>query len=485
MIARQGLLRLALSAVVAVGACTRPVEDDRTVVLRPGQDIQAIVAQAAEGTRFRFEPGIYRQQTIYPNSGQAFIGQDGVILSGAMAMTSWTRNDGFWTAEGLPRPLDFHGECDDGRDLCSRREDLFVDGRLYVRVGSLAELAPGRWYYAHRRAYLADDPTGRFVELGVTPLAFAGDAADVLLEDLIVEKYASDAQQGAIYADAGHGWRLSGVTARWNHGAGLSFGSKTRVSGGSFSHNGQLGIRASGGEGSSVEGVEIAFNNYAGYDSGWEAGGAKFLETNGLSVRRSCVHDNGGPGLWTDVDNINTIYEENKVFMNADDGIKHEISYAAIIRNNIVVENGSSGFDVWLWGSQILIQNSSNTEVEHNLVEVAATFGNGIGIIYQDRGRGAYGRWQAANNSVNHNAIVLRGRRGHNGVVADADEDRFWRDAGNSFDWNTYIVADRSSPHWLSNDREELWDAIEDLGFEKNGKLIVEQRAPVPLSCER
>ena len=53
------------------------------------------------------------------------------------------------------------------------------------------------------------------------------------------------------------------------------------------------------------------------------------------------------------------------------DGIKHEISYDAIIRNNIVAGNGGS-FDEWLWGSQILVQNSSNVEVYGNFVEVAA-----------------------------------------------------------------------------------------------------------------
>ena len=166
------------------------------------------------------------------------------------------------------------------------------------------------------------------------------------------------------------GWLVSNVTARWNHGVGLFFGPETRVSGGSFSHNGQLGIGGTG-EGSTIDGVEIAYNNYAGYNSGWEAGGTKFARTRNLVVRNSCVHHNAGPGLWTDIDNIDMLYQGNKVFLNADDGIKHEISYDAIIRNNVVAHNGTSGFDVWLWGSQILIQNSSNVEVYDNLVEVS------------------------------------------------------------------------------------------------------------------
>ena len=476
---------LAAAAVLAGGACALATQDGGTVVLTPGQDLRAIVARSPEGTRFRLEPGIYREQTIYPKRRQEFIGQDGVILSGAMVLATWTRESGFWKAQGLPPPLHVHGECADGRDLCKPREDLFFNGRLYRRVGSRAELGPGRWYYGNDRAWLADDPTGQTVELGVTPLAFGGDAEDVVLKDLIVEKYASDAQQGAIAADDARGWQIAGVTARWNHGTGLSFGPHTRVIGGSFSHNGQLGVGASGGAGSRIEGVEIAFNNYAGYNPRWEAGGSKFWQTKGLIVQNSCIHDNAGPGLWTDTDNVDTVYDGNKVFRNANEGIKHEVSYAAIIRNNLVADNGTSGLDNWLWGSQILIQNSSNVKVYDNRVEVASRFGNGIGVIYQDRGDGMYGPWRAVNNSIHNNTIVYLGSRGQNGAVTDTDDHRYWRDGGNSFDWNVYMVTDKTFGHWRFDDDHQTWNEIRTLGYEKNGELVGEPPAPTALACDR
>ena len=86
---------------------------------------------APEGTQFRLEPGIYRQQTIRPKNRQKFNGQDGVILTGAMVLESWTNAAGIWKQEGLPGPLPFHGECEDGGELCRFREDLFVNDRLY------------------------------------------------------------------------------------------------------------------------------------------------------------------------------------------------------------------------------------------------------------------------------------------------------------------------------------------------------------------
>ncbi len=476
-------LWLAVAAVLVGGVCSLSAEGEGDVVLRPGQDLQAIVARSPEGTRFVLEPGIYRRQTIIPKDGQKFIGQAGVVLNGALELTVWTRVDGLWRSAPLPAALPFHGECAAGRELCSRREDLFVDDRLYQPVGTRAELGSGRWHRKDGAAWLADDPRGQSVELGVTPRAFGGAAENVVLKQLVVEKYATDAQQGAIFADNGRGWHILDVTARWNHGLGLSFGPGTTVKGGSYSHNGQLGLAASSGAGSRVQRVEIAYNNYAGYDPAWEGGGTKFWETDGLIVKNSCIHHNGGPGLWTDNDNINTIYEDNKVFRNANEGIKHEISYDAIIRNNVVVANGS-GFDEWLWGSQILIQDSSNVEVHDNLVETSGNFGNGIGVVYQERGTGAFGPWQAANNRVHHNRIIHRGRRGQNGVATSEPNARFWRESDNRFDRNTYVVADRTFDHWTLNDQDAAWDGIRALGQEANGELVVEQAAPTELSCE-
>lgn len=475
-------LLLGASAVVGLVGCGPSAQSEETLVVKPGQDLQAIVAHAPEGTRFRLEPGIYRQQTVRPKDRQEFIGQEGTILNGAMVLASWTRESGFWVHAGLPEPMHARGECADGTDLCTYREDLFLDGRLYKRVGSLDDLAPGRWYYQGRSAYLAEDPNQHLVELSVTPRAFGGDAENVVIKDLVVEKYASNAQEGAIFADQARGWRLLNVTSRWNHGAGLSFGPETQVLGGSFSHNGQIGIAGSGGEGSRIENVEIAFNNYAGYEAGWEAGGTKFWDTRGLIVRNSCVHHNAGKGLWTDYDNIDTLYEGNIVFANASDGIKHEISYDATIRNNIVAGNGY-GYDNWLWGSQILVQNSRNVQVYGNVVEVAARFGNGISVVHQDRGEGAYGPWYAAHNAIYDNTIIHLGSHGQNGIATDEEDASFWEKSQNEFDRNTYVVVDRAAEHWTSLGRDALWPEVAGLGLEKNGALIVEHRAPMALSC--
>ena len=156
-------------------------------------------------------------------------------------------------------------------------------------------------------------------------------------------------------------------------------------------HNGQEGIRLNGGSGSLVEGNAIYGNGTVGFDAGWEAGGAKFLDTDSLTVRGNTVYGNQGAGLWTDGSNNNTVYDGNKVYDNAGQGIMHEISYAATIANNTVYGNGL-GFDTWLWGAQILVSNSPNVEIYGNDVTVPANGGDGIAVVQSsDRGSGRLG----------------------------------------------------------------------------------------------
>jgi hypothetical protein len=120
-----------------------------------------------------------------------------------------------------------------------------------------------------------------------------------------------------------------------------------------------------------------------------------------------------------------------------------------------------------------------------NFVEIAADFGNGIGIVYQDRREEAHAPWRAVSNGIHDNTIIHLGSRGQNGVVTDTDDSSFWAQADNRFDLNSYVVADRGGEYWTSNDVDASWDDVQELGFERNGDLIVERRPPMQLSCNR
>ena len=88
----------------------------------------------------------------------------------------------------------------------------------------------------------------------------------------------------------GDGWVIEGNEIRLNHGVGLQAGDVIRRN--HIHHNGQLGFSVHGSTGTLFVDNEVAYNNYAGYDWFWEAGGAKFMVTKRLTVRGNFVHHN-------------------------------------------------------------------------------------------------------------------------------------------------------------------------------------------------
>jgi hypothetical protein len=217
-------------------------------------------------------------------------------------------------------------------------------------------------------------------------------------------------------------------------------------------HNGQIGVVGGEGGGIVVADNEIAFNNTAGFSGYWEAGGTKFLYTRDLVVRSNHVHHNDGPGLWTDVENVNTLYESNNVHENSGIGIQHEISYSAMIRNNVVLNNGADTND-WLWGAQIMISGSSDVEVYSNKV---ASPPGGQGIAVQQDLRRDY---KTRNVYVHHNEISGPGVTGADENPQDLDMYKTVR-----FDFNTY----RGTETWFWNGPVD-WAAFREAGQEPNG----------------
>jgi hypothetical protein len=420
-------------------------------VILPGEDIQGRVAAASNGTAFILAAGLHRMQAISPKEGQSFTGELGTILSGARLLTAFTRSGSYWVASGQTQAGVVSGDCEDDFPRCDRPEELFLNDQRLLHVSSLNAVGPGKWYfdYAGDRIYFWDDPTGRKVETSVTTTAFLPTANNVTISNLIVEKYANPGQRGAITSDGRSGWVITANEVRLNHGSGIGIGSGARVTNNYVHHNGQLGM---GGVGDNVlvEGNEISYNNGAHFNPFWEAGGTKFAVTNNLIVRGNHVHHNDGPGLWTDIDNINTLYENNISEDNAQMGIFHEISYAAVIRNNIVRRNGFS-FSTWVWGAGILVAASPNVEIYGNTVEGNA---DGIAAVQQDRGSGRYGAYQLANLWVHDNTVTMS--QGLTGVVEDIDDPSVFTSRNIRFTNNRYrFLVDDYFFTWQDDDRSD------------------------------
>lgn len=277
---------------------------------------------------------------------------------------------------------------------------------------------------------------------GSAGYAFRSGAKNVTIRGLVIEKYNNAAQNGAVQA-SGSGWVIERNDIRENSGAGISFNSGARIVGNKVHHNRQIGLL---GRGSNVliENNEIAYNNYLDqYEYGWEAGGTKFMSTTNLVVRGNWVHDNHGPGLWTDNNNVGTVYENNTVTNNYGPGIFHEISYQAVIRNNAVEGNA---FPFYVGG--ILIANSKDVEVYGNVVR---NNDGGIVGIEDNRGAGELGTYQLWNLWVHNNTVGYSS--GFTGVRNNAGVPDLYTGRNIRFDANAYTISGAKPFVWNNADR--------------------------------
>jgi parallel beta-helix repeat protein len=270
---------------------------------------------------------------------------------------------------------------------------------------------------------------------GVIEHAFRGGAHDVTICGLVIENYANPAQTGAINGD-GVGWRIVGNEIRNNAGAGVTLNDEYQLIGNGIHHNRQIGIKGAGAD-ILIQNNEISHNNINDeYDMSWEAGGAKFLRTEDLVVRGNFVHDNHGHGLWTDSNNVRSLYEDNLVVGNYGAGIFHEISYDAIIRGNQIEANGYRHAQ-----GGIRVVSSRNVEIATNRVT-----GNngGIYVAQTERGEGIYGRFVVENLWVHDNYISFS--EGWSGLRANDELGMTIYEMNNRFDGNTYQLEPHGTP---------------------------------------
>lgn len=298
-------------------------------------------------------------------------------------------------------------------------------------------------------------------------------AADVLISNITVEKFASAAQKGAIHAREGTGWTIEKCEARLNSGAGISVGTGSHVRNCDIHQNGQIGIEGNGND-IRIENNRIWSNNNHGFDATWEAGGVKIALSDGVTFRGNHVYDNDGPGLWCDIDCRNVLYEENLVENNQDVGIFHEISFKAVIRNNVLRRNGL-GNRGWFWGADILLSASEDVVVSDNTLTTAP--GRcGIMLIDQERRNSGGKFYKTRNNTIRANEMSFEGAAcagGTSDTKPGSENFGIITSGGNLFDGNIYRVGRQGGAgRFVWGQDVTGWDGFRRKGQERNGRLI-------------
>ena len=180
-------------------------------------------------------------------------------------------------------------------------------------------------------------------------------------------------------------------------------------------------------------------------------------------LRRNFSHDNDGDGWWFDTDNINVRVVHNRFVRNSRSGFFYEVSYDAVIRDNVFRANGRD--PAWM-GSGLRVASSQDVEVSGNRF-VNNRFST-LSVDSGGRGSGAYGVHQTVGLFVHDNVFYVDGYvgspYGSDDIVSTA--------ANNRFEANDYVVSDSSRAWWMWGPGKRIgWATWRSFGFDLRGSL--------------
>jgi parallel beta-helix repeat protein len=416
---------------------TEPVAGDGTAgpavagpctgtLIKPSQNAQAVINSHPAGSKFCFAAGLHRiSETIRPKANMTLASDDRAVLTGSVPLTNWSKSGSHWVTSGaLPAAYGKSGQCEDNSaNICSLREQVFVDGTHLTRVAGAAAVKAGTFYadYAANVIHVGTNPTGRAVEMSKTKTAIESNALGVTVRGLTIEHFASPAQAGALVS--GPAWSVKANEVRWNKSVGVMLvkASNARIDRNLVHHNGQLGLGQYSSAGANVTANVISSNNTDGFwIADWESGGMKSTRSSG-TVSGNLISANKGVGMWADVADDGRVISDNKIQNNAADGIRFEISRNGVIENNTITGNGfgtgrGSGTSLWDGGG-ININTSSNIQVRNNTVTGNV---NGISIQSRTRGDGPWGPYLLRNVRITGNTVGMTGGSQSTGMVQNS-----------------------------------------------------------------
>jgi len=175
-------------------------------------------------------------------------------------------------------------------------------------------------------------------------------ASNVTIRYLTIQHFVGLQNNGIVNQGQGASWTIQYNTIQnnpdTNGGAdAVLLGDDSVVSYNCLTNNGQTGIASVGTTGFVVDHNEVSLNA-VGYEAAHPcgcSGGMKFFTSTRGVVTSNWIHDNGNVGLWIDTNNSFFLIQGNVVEKNFSEGIMYEISYNAVIQDNVISSNGIAG----------------------------------------------------------------------------------------------------------------------------------------------
>jgi Right handed beta helix region len=457
------------------------------VQVYPGTDsLKKAVAGSPAGSTFCIKAGTHRfTSSIVARRNDKFIGEGGAILNGSKVLTSFIREGSYWVATGqtqqeppLPTTVGGYPMCNASSPACIYPEKVFRSGIELIQVTTKSAVTPGKFYfdYANDKIYFADDPTGRVIEAttgsgGIVAYTNANQGF-VTVKNLTFEKFGGGDVSGSIHnaLKAVEGWQVENNEFRRISQVAVSAYGDAVLRNNYIHHNGKYQFLGSG----LIEGNVASYNNLDGFDNNNDAGVTKFHGTVGMRLRGNTVSNNNTIALWADYNNRDMIYENNWIENNKGPGIFHEVSCAAIIRNNVLRGNNSdaAGRSLW-WGAQIYTRSSKDLQIYGNDITAVGAGVHGISLRGGDTQSGTNcGTIELRNVSVSDN-IIRMDATDFNGVVG-GEAPGYGATKNIHFIGNTYYLTDLAGTYfWYDAARAPMnKDGWQGAGEDLNGRFI-------------
>jgi hypothetical protein len=405
-----------------------------------------------------------------PTSGTVICGTNG--LRGPTSAGSFTMiaaGDNVSTIQGIEDSNDGVFPADAGYWFAPGVHYLADDSGAVQIVPSPGDVFEGGYSSSLGEAVLegtaSDDlnySTAAFVAPEPVGLTATGS---VTVDYFTIEGFEPPSQGGAVNDNAGTSWVVENDTIQDNApGSGLMIGTEDQVEGNCLTDNGQYGASAyvacpdgpgtSGCQGSTVTGGpedfnlednEISYNDTCNYEGVSNfagptppsdcssvtpnpgcgcSGGAKFWETENVTVLGNYIHDNYYQGIWFDTDNAGAEIHGNYISGNYGEGIFYEIGYNAKITDNTLYMNGigegecpltegntctESGFPV---GAMYISNSGGDSNVDTNYsgsftIKSNVVEDNWDGVVLWDAADRFCGPLSSANGAVSFSPVTF------------------------------------------------------------------------------
>ncbi len=370
------------------GALTSQVSADG-IHVGPGQGhatiSEAVAAAPAGSTIVVHDNGDAYRESFSNDSGWIgkslrFVAAAGErpVVSGADVVGAWVADGDRWVHDYTDDRFEFPLPAD-GNILPSQitgvapnaglLEQVFLDGQPLRQVASLDALSSGGFFVDRSadRIHLADDPTGRTVEITSRhrALMLASGASGSSVEGITITAFSPRHLDGnaMVVLDGASDVVLRDVILTRSSATGLVAVDADRLvlDRVSMTHNGARGMSGDRLDDVTITRSRFEANNTERFDGANCGGGtycvlagAKLTRSSAIEVTFSDFSDNRATGFWCDLECRDLTFVANHAAGNARHGAYFEVSEGAVIEANILASNGEAGVktsgsrDIWI-----------------------------------------------------------------------------------------------------------------------------------------